>query len=122
MLARHRHLLEPADVIADLRLSPSQVRQAASSVLHIVHRAWARRAPELHGQSLEEFADRIPAWHWPLMFEACALGHLGRRCEARALAVAGRALRDVMAGQPSPPPARLAVAARPAAPTSSARP
>ncbi|MEV4741784.1 hypothetical protein [Streptomyces sp. NPDC049555] len=90
-----------SDIITDLRLTPTQIRQATSSVLHVVYRAWSRRAAGQRDRTFEEFVDRIPAWQWPLMFEACALGHLGRRCEARTLAAAGRALHEATRDDPT---------------------
>ncbi|MHA7956365.1 hypothetical protein ACX9I7_01215 [Streptomyces sp. L500] len=112
MLAKHLLLLEAADIIRDLRLTPPQVRQATSSVLHVVYRAWARRDPAQQHHSFEEFADRIPAWQWPTMFEACALGHLGRRCEARALVTAARAVHEAVRDYPpSSRPSNLPLAA-----------
>lgn len=108
MLAKHLLLLEAADIIRDLRLTPQQVRQATSSVLRVVYRAWTRRGPTQQHHSFEEFADRIPAWQWPTMFEACALGHLGRRCEARALTIAARTVHEAIKDCP---PAALPMAA-----------
>ncbi|MFF4408427.1 hypothetical protein ACFY1P_29290 [Streptomyces sp. NPDC001407] len=92
MLTRHLPLAVVADIINELDLTPQQVRQTTASVLHIVHRAWRHRPISQQDRSFEEFADRIPRCHWPLMFEACALGHLGRRHEAHVLAQAAQVL------------------------------
>ncbi|MEU1307885.1 hypothetical protein ABZ419_03160 [Streptomyces cinnamoneus] len=87
--------MEVADIIDELSLTPQQVRQATASVLHVVHRAWRQRDPSQRERSFEEFAGRIPKCHWPLMFEACALGHLGRRREARVLVKAAQIVETV---------------------------
>ncbi|MEV4500896.1 hypothetical protein [Streptomyces klenkii] len=94
MLTRHLSLAEVADIVDELDLTPQQVRQTTASVLHIVHRAWRHRPNSQQDRPFEEFADRVPKCHWPLMFEACALGHLGLRREARALAQAAQVLED----------------------------
>ncbi len=92
MPTRHLSIPEVTDIVDDLDLTPQQIRQTAASVLHIVHRAWRHRPHAQQNRSFEEFIDRVPRCHWLLMFEACALGHLGRRREARVLAQAARIL------------------------------
>ncbi|MBT2676838.1 hypothetical protein J7E95_39855 [Streptomyces sp. ISL-14] len=43
--------------------------------------------------TFEEFADQVPACHWPLMFEVCGLVLLGRDTDACVLITAARRLQ-----------------------------
>ncbi|WP_367132756.1 MULTISPECIES: hypothetical protein [Streptomyces] len=97
MLNRLLPLQEVADVIDNLDLTGDQARLAASDVQLVVHRAWLHRPPAKARQDLEGFAAAVPACHWPLMFEVCALRLLGRRDDAKDLLDAAQALEDVRA-------------------------
>jgi hypothetical protein len=92
MLDKHLPLEAAAEIINELGLTSGQTRQANRTMQRIVYRAWTRRGPRKRSFGIEEFADSIPACHWALMFEVCALVRLGRDADACALISAARHL------------------------------
>ncbi|MFD7338491.1 hypothetical protein ACFV98_21150 [Streptomyces violascens] len=97
MLDKHLPLEAAADVISTLGLNSGQTKQANRSMQRVVHRAWLRRGSKKRSVGIEEFADSVPACHWALMFEVCALVHLGRDMDACALISAARRLEAARA-------------------------
>ncbi|MFF0742135.1 hypothetical protein ACFYVL_17230 [Streptomyces sp. NPDC004111] len=83
-------LLAVGDVITDLNLNSSQVARATSAMEQIVRQAYRRRRGSKLRLHYEEFADQVPECHWVLLFEACALIHLGRHRQASTLLAAQR--------------------------------
>ncbi|MFH8405341.1 hypothetical protein ACH4FX_11295 [Streptomyces sp. NPDC018019] len=91
---KHLPLLAVAEVISNLDLDSIQIRRATAAMEHIVQRAFTRRTDAKRHLNYEEFADTVPECHWTLMFEVCALIHLGRLAEAYALTSAAQALHS----------------------------
>lgn len=101
-LERHRTVLDKhvpldaaADVINDLRLNSTQIRRVTAAVQRIVATAYERLPAARRPHDFAAFTDSVPAHHWALMFEACALRQLGRNTEACALITAARHLDAV---------------------------
>ncbi|MEV0370647.1 hypothetical protein AB0I10_12575 [Streptomyces sp. NPDC050636] len=105
MLHKRLPLLTAAEIITRLDLNSRQIRRATAAMEQIVRRAWRYRSAPKKALSYEEFADTVPACHWVLMFEVCALIHLGRHAEACALTAAARIVHpgrsDAANGAPS---------------------
>ncbi|MEU9120012.1 hypothetical protein AB0C96_09145 [Streptomyces sp. NPDC048506] len=101
MLHKRLPLLTAAEIITRLNLNSRQIGRATAAMEQIVRRAWRyRRAPK-KALNCEEFADTVPTCHWVLMFEVCALIHLGRHAEACALTAAARIVRPGRGAAPS---------------------
>ncbi|MFD3511979.1 hypothetical protein [Streptomyces sp. NPDC058657] len=83
-------LLAVGDVITELDLDSAQIRRATTAMEHIVRQAYRRRRGSQLRLQYEQFADQIPECHWVLLFEACALIHLGRHHQASTLMTAQR--------------------------------
>ncbi|GGU26472.1 hypothetical protein [Streptomyces violascens] len=99
MLDKHLPLEAAADVINALGLNRGQTKQANRSMQRIVQRAWLRRSPGKRAVTFPEFADSVAPCHWALMFEVCALVHLGRDSEACTLIAAARHLEAARTAQ-----------------------
>jgi hypothetical protein len=83
-------LLAVGDVITELDLDSAQIRRATTAMEQIVRTAYLRRRASKRRLGYEEFADQVPECHWVLLFEACALIHLGRLRQASTLLTAQR--------------------------------
>ncbi|MER6548195.1 hypothetical protein [Streptomyces sp. NPDC001250] len=95
MLDKHLPLDAAADIIGELGLKGRQIRWANRTMQRIVRDAWHRLPATRRPPTFDEFADGVPAHHWALMFEVCALSQMGRTTEACALITAAHHLRSV---------------------------
>lgn len=93
VLDKHLPLEAAAEIIRNLGLNSTQTRRANRTMQRIVYRAWTRRGRAKQAVTFEEFADEVPACHWPLMFEVCGLVLLGRDTDACVLITAARRLQ-----------------------------
>ncbi|UQA93671.1 hypothetical protein [Streptomyces halobius] len=101
MLHKRLPLLTAAEIITRLGLNAHQIGRATTAMEQIVRRAWRYRTGPRRALNYEEFADTVPTCHWVLMFEVCALIHLGRHAEACALTAAARIVRPGRGAGPS---------------------
>ncbi|MGG2460514.1 hypothetical protein ACO0M4_11940 [Streptomyces sp. RGM 3693] len=95
MLDKHLPLDAAADIIGELSLKGGQISRINQTMQRIVRNAWNRLPAARRPQTYDEFADNVPPRDWALMFEVCALSHLGRGDEACALISAACHLRAV---------------------------
>ncbi|GHE09201.1 hypothetical protein [Streptomyces alanosinicus] len=95
MLDKHLPLDAAADIIGELGLNGGQIRHTNKTMQRIVRNAWNRLPAARRPSTFDEFADTVPAHHWALMFEVCALSGLGRTNEACALISTARRLRTI---------------------------
>ncbi|MCX5206695.1 hypothetical protein OG897_35490 [Streptomyces sp. NBC_00237] len=94
-------LLAVGDVITELDLNSAQIRHATTAMEQIVRTAYRRRRGRKLRLHYEEFADQVPECHWVLLFEACALIHLGRHRQASTLLTAQRHIEAARHRTPS---------------------